>query len=81
MALDNIDEIKESVQESKDSQTSSSETTLRLDRGVVSDVKSELGVSRNTELAPFVESAILEAVGEEERANEKLEEFKQQFED
>lgn len=57
------------------------ETTVRLDAGVVSLIKQEIGVSQNTELAPYVEAVLLESLDEQERAEGKVEEFKAQYQD
>lgn len=79
MTLD-IEDLKTHVEENTKTKTVG-KTSLRLDSGVVSDSKAKVGVTQNTEFAPFVEAVVLDAVGLEERAEDKLEEFKQQFVD
>lgn len=77
MALD-IEDAKQVVEKNSNTK-SAGKSSLRLDAQVVSEVKQEVGVAQNTELAPFVEAVLLDSIGEGERANERLEEFKAQF--
>lgn len=73
-------ELADHVQENSDS-SSTGETNVRMDSGTVSRAKSELGVSRNTELAPYIEALILDNLGYEDEAEDKVEDFKAQFEE
>lgn len=79
MTLD-VDDLKTHVEDNTDTKTVG-KTSLRLDANVVNDGKQSVGVAQNTEFAPFIEAVVLDAIGEDERAEEKLEDFKQQFED
>lgn len=74
-----LEELKATVQENKTNEGSVGQTNVRLDATTVQEAKQALGVSQNTELAPFVESAIYQAIGEEDKAEDKIEAFEKQF--
>ena len=75
MGLDDVSEV-----DTGDSNSSAGLTNIRLDVGLVSELKKEVGVSQNTKVAPVVASAIAEYMNDSERAEEYEEKFKEQFE-
>lgn len=76
----NLEDLKETVEENTNSQTSSGKTNVRLDNEPVNKLKQVVGVSQNTQLAPLVESLIYEELGDSEKAEAKESEFVNQFE-
>lgn len=75
----NVNELKQHVEENNDGKKVVGETNVRLDSKVVQDAKEAVGVTQNTELSPLIEALLLESIEEDERAEEKEKEFKEQF--
>jgi len=76
-----LEDVKQFTEEHVEQDKSVGKTTLRLDNSVVSDVKQEVGVSQNNELAPLIEHVLAAWTGDEDTAQEKLEAFKSQFDE
>lgn len=75
MALDNVKDV-----DTGDTKTNAGKTNIRLPVGLVSELKQEVGVSQNTEVAPVVAAAISEYMGDDDAAEEYEQEFAEQFE-
>lgn len=76
MALDNVTEV-----DTGDTGKSAGQTNIRLGTPLVSDLKQEVGVSQNNQVAPVIAAAIAEYMGDSDRAEEYEEQFAEQFED
>lgn len=74
-----LNELKDAVPEQDN--TSAGLTNVRLDTGLVADLKKEVGVSQNNEVAPVVAIAVAKFMNDSDRAEEYEEQFKAQFED
>lgn len=80
MALD-LEQAKEHVESSKSNTNTAGLTTIRHDASVIQRAKEEVGVSQNTEVAPLLDAIISDYFGLDDVAEEKMEEFRNQFEE
>lgn len=73
-----LDDFEEYADENISNETESiGKTTLQLDSDVIDEIKGRVKVSTNKAVAPVVESILLDEVGREDDAQEKMDEFQE----